>query len=220
MEELIKQEQFEIEVLDRLNTGKVLSSLVFGGGTMLRLCYGLDRFSVDLDFWGVTDLDVSRLCSMMKSCLGAYETSDAANKFYTLLFEIRSNRYPRALKIEVRKETKKVLAEPAIAFSRFSNIQVLLNAIPLGDMMASKIAALADRKEIRDAFDIEFLLKKGIRLQASAEQLKKAKQTVLSFGKHDYATKLGPLLNAGQRRYYSSENFKLLLMSMDEEIGR
>ena len=51
MQDLIKQEQFELEVLDRLQSGRFLDRLVFGGGTMLRLCYGLGRYSVDLDFW-------------------------------------------------------------------------------------------------------------------------------------------------------------------------
>jgi predicted nucleotidyltransferase component of viral defense system len=51
MQDLIKQEQFEIEVLDRLQSGRFLDRLIFGGGTMLRLCFGLDRYSVDLDFW-------------------------------------------------------------------------------------------------------------------------------------------------------------------------
>ncbi|MCX7991875.1 MAG: nucleotidyl transferase AbiEii/AbiGii toxin family protein, partial [Proteobacteria bacterium] len=49
MQDLVKQEHFEIEVLDRLKSGKLLDSLIFTGGTMLRLCYGLNRFSVDLD---------------------------------------------------------------------------------------------------------------------------------------------------------------------------
>jgi len=30
---------------------KMLHRLLFGGGTMLKLCHGLNRFSVDLDFW-------------------------------------------------------------------------------------------------------------------------------------------------------------------------
>ena len=56
MQDLIMQEQFELEVLDRLNSGKFLMQLVFGGGTMLRLCHGLDRFSVDMDFWVIKGL--------------------------------------------------------------------------------------------------------------------------------------------------------------------
>jgi len=52
MQDLIMQERFELEVLDRLNSGKFLTHIVFCGGTMLRLCHNLNRFSVDLDFLG------------------------------------------------------------------------------------------------------------------------------------------------------------------------
>ena len=46
-----QHEIFEIEVLDRMKSARLLNPLVFGGGTMLRLCYELNRYSVDLDFW-------------------------------------------------------------------------------------------------------------------------------------------------------------------------
>ena len=51
MDILRQHEMFEIEILDKMNSAKVLEPLVFGGGTMLRLCHELDRYSVDLDFW-------------------------------------------------------------------------------------------------------------------------------------------------------------------------
>ena len=34
-----------------MKSTKLLDPLVFGGGTMLRLCHDLNRYSVDLDFW-------------------------------------------------------------------------------------------------------------------------------------------------------------------------
>lgn len=40
-----------MEALDRLNSTRILPELIFGGDTMLRLCHGLDRYSVDLDFY-------------------------------------------------------------------------------------------------------------------------------------------------------------------------
>lgn len=58
MEDLKKQEQFEIEVLDKLKSGKFLDVLIFTGGSMLRLCQGLDRLSIDLDFWLYKEIDV------------------------------------------------------------------------------------------------------------------------------------------------------------------
>ena len=50
MRDLILHEQFELEILSRMQSGRLLDALVFTGGTMLRLCHGLERYSVDLDF--------------------------------------------------------------------------------------------------------------------------------------------------------------------------
>jgi hypothetical protein len=41
-----QHEIFEIEVLDKMNSIRALDPLVFGGGTMLRLCHELNRYSV------------------------------------------------------------------------------------------------------------------------------------------------------------------------------
>jgi hypothetical protein len=46
-----QHEIFEIEVLDRMKSARLLDPLVFGGGSMLRLCHELNRYSVDFDFW-------------------------------------------------------------------------------------------------------------------------------------------------------------------------
>ena len=50
MDILRRHEVFEIELLEKLKNGDFLKPLVFGGGTMLRLCYELNRYSADLDF--------------------------------------------------------------------------------------------------------------------------------------------------------------------------
>ena len=51
-----QHEIYEIEVLDKMNSIKALEPLVFGGGTMLRLCHELNRYSVDLDFWFIKNV--------------------------------------------------------------------------------------------------------------------------------------------------------------------
>jgi len=219
MQDLIKQEQFEIEVLDALNSAKLLPGLAFGGGTMLRLCFGLERFSVDLDFWAIKGKERKGLfLQIKKSLLSLYRVTDAANKFYTMLFEIRSSRYPRSLKIEIRKEPRDVKTAPSIAFSRFSNTQVLLKALTLPEMMEAKLNALITRKEIRDAFDIEFMLRKGILLEAPEAVLEKALKVIEAFKKNDYAVKLGSLLEESKRKYYMSENFKILKSAIKSKL--
>ena len=54
-----------------LEQAGLLDSLVFQGGTSLRLCYGGNRFSEDLDFAGGYDFSSSQLAEM-KACIETY----------------------------------------------------------------------------------------------------------------------------------------------------
>ncbi|MCD6277053.1 nucleotidyl transferase AbiEii/AbiGii toxin family protein [candidate division WOR-3 bacterium] len=219
MQHLIEQERFEIEVLDYLNTKGFLRNLVFYGGTMLRLCYGLNRFSVDLDFSLRNKVDTSEFFGALLDDLKlSYVVVDSANKFYTILYEIKSPTYPRSLKIEIRKEIKDVRVERAIAYSRFTNRQVMVNVVSLLDMMVLKIEAFISRKEIRDLFDIEFLLKRGISLPEDINILKKLDVLIDKLTDKDYKVKLGSLLEPEDRKYYLKENFKILKLAIAEKI--
>jgi len=219
MEDLIQQEKFEIEVLEYLNSGKFLDRMVFLGGTMMRLCYGLNRFSVDLDFWIIKEINVERFFEEMKSFLKKkYIIRDCADKFHTMLFEIGSSRYPRHLKIEIRKVDKKIKYEKTIAFSKFSNIQVLVNSITLEDMLNLKVESFLDRKEIRDCFDIEFLLKRGLPLTIEKEQAIEMTKIIRSFKENDYKVKLGSILEKKERDYYIRKNFEFLKMELKRII--
>lgn len=221
MQDLIKQEQLELEVLDRLHTGRFLNSFAFGGGTMLRLCFGLSRYSVDLDFWVTKDIDTDRLFKDIKKHLSRFYTlKDAANKFYTLLFEIRSKDYPRSLKIEIRKEIKRIKTEQVIAYSRHSNMQVFLKVLSLKEMMKAKMEAFLERKEIRDLFDMEFLLRKGVDIDAPTTTLESILKGIESLTRKDYTVKLGSLIEEGQRRYYIKENFKILKSAIIGKLSK
>lgn len=220
MQDIKLHEQFELEVLDKLNSYRLLDKLVFGGGTMLRLCFGLNRYSVDLDFWITKMLDLNKLFKDIKKALELdYTIKDLVNKHNTLLFEIKNKNYPRSLKIEIRKELKKIKTENAIAYSPNSNIQVLLKVVSLEDMMKAKIDAFLGRYEIRDIFDIEFLLKKGVILNAPKEQLKSLLSGIDKLNKKDYSIKLGSILDIDQRKYYINENFKILKMAIREKLA-
>lgn len=210
MRDLIMQELFELEVLDRLNSGKFLTQIIFGGGTMLRLCHGLERFSVDLDFWVIKDLGPEFFENMKGYLAKHYDIKDSAEKFYTILFELRSPDYPRSLKLEIRRKVKKIHVEQVIAYSKYANTQVFLKAVSLSDMMESKFEAFLDRQEIRDVFDMEFLFKRGVPLEASVDTLREVLRLINAFPRRDYTVKLGSLLEKEQRKYYSAENFKIL----------
>lgn len=219
MQDLIAQERFEMEVLDKLNSGRFLPGLYFGGGTMLRLCHGLDRYSMDLDFW-LADLGKA---SFVFEKLGRflardYDVKDMADKRFTLVFELRAKTFPRSLKIEIRKDHPPVQTETAIAYSPHSNRQVLLRAITLASMMSLKTAALIDRREIRDAYDMEFLVKRGILPVGGADVLHRVRHRIAAFKKTDYTAKLGSLIEPELRPYYRDQNFRILKTAIENRL--
>jgi len=221
MFDLHKHEVFEIEVLERLNNARFLESLVFGGGTMLRLCWGLNRYSVDLDFWFIKKIDQKEYFTKLKKSLSSeYELTDTNIKFYTLLFEIRSTSYPNRLKIEIRREMKSVDFEQRIAFSPYTTKQVAVRVHTLKQTMRNKIMAAVERRDIRDCFDIEFLLRQGVSLDADINELDKLRKLIFSFKDRDYKVTLGSLLDKEPRNYYSTSRFDYLLARINEYLSR
>ena len=212
MRDLILHEQFELEILSRMQSGRLLDALVFTGGTMLRLCHGLERYSVDLDFRAPKNgMDWGKYARSLEEHLSRdYRVVDAANKRYSIVVELKSPAYPRSLKIEIRKDVSAVKTEMNIAYSPASTIQVIVKTVALDEMMKMKIEAFLNRKEIRDAYDLEFLIKRGIKFGADAKTAGRLLTGVEELGKKDFSVKLGALLPADLRKYYRQNGFKIL----------
>lgn len=71
MRPVIEKELIHYDLLYALDREGLLNDLVFQGGTSLRLCYGGNRFSEDLDFAGGVDF-TSRQLAEMKTCIQDY----------------------------------------------------------------------------------------------------------------------------------------------------
>lgn len=207
-----QHEVFEIEVLDRMKSAKMLDPLVFGGGTMLRLCHELQRYSVDLDFWFIKKTpQEAYLKKLQRAFEKDYEITDSRMKHYTLLLEVRSPRYPKRLKIEIRREMKDCDFQEKIAFSRYSTKQVILKAHTLEQTMRNKIAAFVDRGEIRDCFDIEFLLRRGVTFpELDTNQINEVQKKLARLKERDFKVKLGSILESATRDYYIVNRFSYL----------
>ncbi|MCX5826689.1 MAG: hypothetical protein NTV58_01630 [Deltaproteobacteria bacterium] len=78
------------------------------------------------------------------------------------------------------------------------------------EVLTSKIAAFLQRKEIRDAYDLEFLVKKGVTANISPEIADQALTAIAALTRQDYNVKLCLLLEADQRPYYRQNNFSIL----------
>jgi predicted nucleotidyltransferase component of viral defense system len=220
MDILRTHEIFEIEVLDKLKNSRLLEPLVFGGGTMLRLCHELNRYSADLDFWFTRRIVRKTYFQSLRTFLEKeYELTDSEVKFNTILCEIRSNNYPKRLKIEIRRMAKECDFQERIAFSPYGTKQVILKVHTLEQSMKNKIAAAVDREEIRDCFDIEFLLRQGIPLTGTRARLKTLEKVIGKFREKHYKVTLGSTLESETRKYYVANNFSLLLSHLRRQGG-
>ncbi len=186
MDTLGRHEVSAIEVLDKLNSAKLLDPLVFGGDTMLRLCHELNRYSVDLDFWFVTKTAQKAFFDkLLKTLEQDYEITDAQIKHFTLLVEVRTNTYPKRLKVEIRREQKECDYQSKIAFSRFST---------------------------KHCFDIEFMLRRGIALpELSGNQFNDLRKKADGFKEKDFKVKLGSIVDSNTRVYYAQNRFSYLM---------
>lgn len=217
-----EHEKFEIEVLDKMKSARVLEPLVFGGGTMLRLCHELNRYSAALDFWFVKEIrQKSYFNNLRKAFTKEYEITDAQIKHDTLLFELRAAVYPKRLKIEIRRQDKDCDYQEKIAFSRYSTRQVALRAHTLDQTMKNKIEAFLDRGEIRDCFDIEFLLRRGVELPALAvEQASRLLQKTGRLKDNDFTVKLGSVMKSESREFVVADRFSFLKEKLKETAAK
>ncbi|MEX0733221.1 MAG: nucleotidyl transferase AbiEii/AbiGii toxin family protein [Steroidobacteraceae bacterium] len=71
MRPAIEKELLHYDILFALDQSGLLDQLTFRGGTALRLCYGSQRFSEDLDFVGGSDFASGQLHGL-KSCIVEY----------------------------------------------------------------------------------------------------------------------------------------------------
>jgi len=220
MQALQDLEVFEIEVLELLNSIKVLDKLYFGGGTMLRLCHNLNRYSTDLDFWLDKKEDSKAIFLTIKKALSDnYKLIDSANKKFTLLFEIKTPSVNRSLKIEIRKEQIDFEWERKIAFSKYAHKQVMIKGLTLKQMMRNKIDALLSRKLIRDAFDIEFLLMRGVDIPSDKSNLRSVLQIINNFKNQEYKVTLNSILEEKDRKFYLENRFKFLKEELKKSLN-
>jgi len=212
LESLKDHEAFEIKLLQWMHNKRILQKLVFGGGTMLRLCHELPRYSVDLDFWFFRAVNFKNFYERIYSELRSdYNITDFQNKHYSMVFEMSPGFRKRHLKIEIRKEIAPPNStEEKIAFSQHTSLQILVRGFTLQRMVQNKVEALLERREIRDAFDLEFLLRRGAQLDLRQDQKSTLIDQLKVFKRRDFDVKLGSVLLPEIRGYYRANRFSFL----------
>jgi predicted nucleotidyltransferase component of viral defense system len=165
-----KHEQVLKNILRDIYTNPNLqSSLAFKGGTCLYMFYGLDRFSVDLDFnLLAAKLDDKLLTGIIKQQL---VISEATNKHFTWLWLGSYESAQQKVKIEVSKRSY-----PDVYVNKdFYGLTV--PTLEPSCMFAHKLCAITDRKKLqnRDLYDAHFMFSRNFEINKEIIKLRTGK---------------------------------------------
>jgi predicted nucleotidyltransferase component of viral defense system len=161
----VVREYYEILVLRGISKFPESESLIFKGGTALRLVYNSPRFSEDLDFSLTEDILKGNFKNIIQKTISPFpemKITDLAQKRYTYLAEIKISRdylaFPFRIKIEISKRTQgnynfelKMIKSPCSIYS------VLFQVATLKQLYKDKQLCIKNRKEPKDFFDLWFL---------------------------------------------------------------
>ncbi|MHA1797595.1 MAG: nucleotidyl transferase AbiEii/AbiGii toxin family protein [Candidatus Helarchaeota archaeon] len=149
------------------------NNLIFKGGTALNKCYGLDRFSEDLDFTGKDKFKTIRIESGLKR--------------FGINYEVETEEYENTMKIILRIRGPLFsgirhslcnliidisFREHVILKPKIKKIGRFLEEIPAfevlvmqeQEILAEKVRAIFTRNKASDIYDLWHLLEKGIRI--------------------------------------------------------
>lgn len=175
--DFVVREEYEILLLKEIFESEFGSSLVFKGGTALRLAYNSSRFSEDLDFTLIKKINRKKFLLFLQDLAKKYPVITAVetvDKFYTVfaLVKIKEDYLERSfsIKIEVSKREGSFILDKdfsqQLIRSEVTPLSVLAQVASLERILEEKEDALKNRKAARDVFDFWFinqLLKKAFK---------------------------------------------------------
>lgn len=160
-------------------------NFVFKGGTCLRICFGFERASEDLDF--STNLKINKLKKIVYKCLKDFELLNLEYEIYSekefeenFRFEIRF-KGPLFQEDRISTNTLKIdFNKRKVKNKIVKVVQKLFSDIPLfsivvldeKEILTEKIRALINRAESRDLYDVWMLLSKGVKIDKKLLSIK------------------------------------------------
>ena len=154
-----KHKNILVKILKDIYADSSISTVLgFKGGTAATLFYGLDRFSVDLDF-DLLDMEKEEeVFERVKTILEKYGTlKQVVKKHYNLLYILSYNdKDINAQNVKVEINRRQFGSKYEIKSFLGISMQVMVQE----DMTAHKLCAMHERitKTNRDIFDVQFFL--------------------------------------------------------------
>lgn len=196
MRPVVEKELLHYDILFALDSEELLDGLTFQGGTSLRLCYGAQRFSEDLDFVCGRDFDVTQLTGI-KGCIERflakrYGLAVSVKEPKDLTLERDSRRVEvhkwqiRVVTAPTRRDLPKQMIKVEIAnvpaYTRVPRVlrenydflpdgygDLIILTESLDEIMADKVVSLVDCTayiRYRDIWDLHWLQRQGAEYNA------------------------------------------------------
>jgi predicted nucleotidyltransferase component of viral defense system len=142
------------DIYSDITIGPILG---FKGGTAAYLFYGLNRFSVDLDFDLLDPEKEDYVFEKIEEIISVYgKIKMKRKKYYTLFFELSYSDKDRNIKVEINRRSFGSKYEIA------NYLGISMKIMTKEDMAANKLMAMYERlnRTNRDIFDVHFFLEK------------------------------------------------------------
>ena len=150
--------------------------LVFKGGTALRVVYGGNRYSEDLDFNGPADVDATRAlwAKVISGLLDFGIAAESRNEWTSEVgysFDVSfcgplwdgRDRSKGKVRVDVNRRQEPVETCRELVTSDYADVRpFVVTALTSAHLMAEKIRALVMRGKARDLYDVWLLLHQGI----------------------------------------------------------
>ena len=205
----VVREYFQQLFLSRLYQEKGSDSLLFKGGTALRIIWQSPRFSEDLDFTGV-NITVKGIETLMEGALAKIEMegiqteiieSKSTSGGYLAIFQFNTSEYKSRIQVEVSLRPGKKGLGAAVLIQ--SDLVVSYTLIHLKEeiLIAEKIQACLTRQKARDFYDLYFILRSRMAFKEVFIQDKQLKAKILKVvksGRIDFRQELKTFLPVNQ----------------------
>lgn len=155
------------------------TALVFKGGTALAKCYGLDRFSDDLDFTAADDIDADKLMRHISNHLNRFNATHTHEQLQEHEHSIHhrfkiegplydgNDRSRCSIHIDINTASTIKTRETSRIHPPYPDIPSFsLSTLSREEIAAEKIRAILTRDAPRDIYDLHFLLEQGTTTRA------------------------------------------------------
>lgn len=182
---VVEKELLHHDILRVLSDSGMLARLTFIGGTCLRVCYGSNRLSEDLDFTGGADFDRESLSAMAKVLIDSLMTKYGLKVEVSEPVREQGNGDTWKLKVQTRPGRKDLPAQrinidvcaipshqarPMVLLNPYGvemgTSGLILNAESREEIFADKLVAFAlrpNRIKHRDLWDLAWLHQQGVK---------------------------------------------------------